>query len=108
MCQLWVSQAVFTLHGRPNQRNVRWNCVFSNANITGMEFVRHSDVDDTNPCLNSGGALREVHRNARHSIYLGKGAHGWMWAGAQRSALVLGPPRSGKTSSLVIPNILLS
>ena len=31
-----------------------------------------------------------------------------MWAGAQRSTLVLGPPRSGKTSSLVIPNILLS
>jgi type IV secretory pathway TraG/TraD family ATPase VirD4 len=31
-----------------------------------------------------------------------------MWAGAQSSALVLGPPRSGKTSSLVIPNILLS
>jgi type IV secretory pathway TraG/TraD family ATPase VirD4 len=31
-----------------------------------------------------------------------------MWAGAQRSALVLGPPRSGKTSSLVIPNILVS
>jgi len=30
-----------------------------------------------------------------------------MWAGAQRSTLVLGPPRSGKTSSLVIPNILL-
>lgn len=31
-----------------------------------------------------------------------------MWAGPQRSTLVLGPPRSGKTSSLVIPNILLS
>lgn len=31
-----------------------------------------------------------------------------MWAGAQRSTLVLGPPRSGKTSSLVIPNILVS
>jgi type IV secretion system protein VirD4 len=31
-----------------------------------------------------------------------------VWAGAQCSTLVLGPPRSGKTSSLVIPNILLS
>jgi type IV secretion system protein VirD4 len=31
-----------------------------------------------------------------------------MWAGPQCSTLVLGPPRSGKTSSLVIPNILLS
>ncbi len=31
-----------------------------------------------------------------------------MWAGPQCSTLVLGPPRSGKTSSLVIPNILLT
>jgi type IV secretion system protein VirD4 len=30
-----------------------------------------------------------------------------MWSGAERSTLILGPPRSGKTSSLVIPNILL-
>ncbi len=45
---------------------------------------------------------------ADHSIYVGNGTHGWSWAGVQRSTLVLGPPRSGKTSSLVIPNILLS
>jgi type IV secretion system protein VirD4 len=31
-----------------------------------------------------------------------------VWSGAQRSTLVLGPPRAGKTSSLVIPNILLA
>ena len=37
-----------------------------------------------------------------------KAPSGWMWAGPQCSTLVLGPPRSGKTSSLVIPNILLS
>jgi type IV secretory pathway TraG/TraD family ATPase VirD4 len=67
---------------------------------------RHDDVDDS--CLISTAALREVHRFARHSIYVGAGSHGWMWAGAERSTLVLGPPRSGKTSSLVIPNILLS
>jgi type IV secretion system protein VirD4 len=41
-------------------------------------------------------------------IYLGIGARGPSWGGAQRSALVLGPSRSGKTSSLVIPNILLA
>ena len=35
-------------------------------------------------------------------------APGWVWSGAQRSTLVLGPPRAGKTSSLVIPNILLA
>jgi type IV secretion system protein VirD4 len=56
----------------------------------------------------STSALRRVHRSAHHSIYVGRGPGGWSWAGAQRSTLVLGPPRSGKTSSLVIPNILLS
>jgi type IV secretion system protein VirD4 len=82
--------------------------VFSNANIAGMEHASDSSVATVDPCLISSGVVREIHRNARHSIYVGHGSNGWMWAGAQRSALVLGPPRSGKTSSLVIPNILLS
>ena len=41
-------------------------------------------------------------------IYIGDSPRGWVRAGPQTSTLVLGPPRSGKTSSLVIPNILLS
>jgi type IV secretion system protein VirD4 len=65
-------------------------------------------VDMVDSCLIATTALREVHRFADHSIYVGSGSNGWMWAGFQRSTLVLGPPRSGKTSSLVIPNILLS
>ena len=44
----------------------------------------------------------------RPGIYVGAGANGWAWSGAEYACLVLGPPRSGKTSSLVIPNILLS
>jgi type IV secretion system protein VirD4 len=43
-----------------------------------------------------------------NNIYLGRGENGWSWAGPQRSTLVLGPSRSGKTSSLVIPNLLLA
>ena len=39
-------------------------------------------------------------------IYLGGGRLGPVVAGAEQCALVLGPPRSGKTSSLVIPNVL--
>ncbi len=39
-------------------------------------------------------------------IYLGHDERGWRTAERQHSVLVLGPPRSGKTSSLVIPNIL--
>lgn len=41
-----------------------------------------------------------------YPIYLGAGSRGWVCAKAETSALVLGPPRSGKTSSIVIPNIL--
>ncbi len=41
-------------------------------------------------------------------IYIGRTPTGALTAGSQRSVLVLGPSRSGKTSSLVIPNILMS
>ena len=73
-----------------------------------MEHNAHTHVDTHDSCLISSAALHEVHRLARHSIYVGEGAHGWRWAGPQCSTLVLGPPRAGKTSSLVIPNILLA
>jgi type IV secretion system protein VirD4 len=41
-----------------------------------------------------------------HELYLGANAAGLVWAGPQQAALVLGPPRSGKTSCLVVPNVL--
>ncbi len=40
------------------------------------------------------------------AIYLGRGTIGVATARAERSALVLGPSRSGKTSSLIVPNLL--
>jgi type IV secretion system protein VirD4 len=43
-----------------------------------------------------------------NGIYLGIGGGGWAWTGRERSALVLGPSRSGKTSSVVIPNVLVA
>jgi type IV secretory pathway TraG/TraD family ATPase VirD4 len=73
-----------------------------------MERDAHLHVDTPDSCLHSTAALHGVHRYANHSIYVGTGHRGWLWAGAEHSTLVLGPPRSGKTSSLVIPNILLS
>ncbi len=73
-----------------------------------MQRAPHVGDDTLDSSVMSSSVLRRIHRNARHSIYVGTGAGGWAWAGAQRSTLVLGPPRSGKTSSLVIPNILLS
>ncbi|MEI8050645.1 MAG: type IV secretory system conjugative DNA transfer family protein [Actinomycetes bacterium] len=39
-------------------------------------------------------------------LLLGHDVRGWVWSGYQRSALILGPTRSGKTSSVVIPNVL--
>ncbi len=43
---------------------------------------------------------------AGHAIYLGMGTGGWVWTRPQQAVLVLGPPRSGKTFSIVIPNVL--
>ncbi len=53
-------------------------------------------------------ALRCAYGDFAHGIYLGEGPNGCVFAGAQRSTMVLGPSRSGKTSSLVIPNLLLA
>ncbi len=39
-------------------------------------------------------------------VYLGSGSLGPVWATTEQAVLVLGPPRSGKTSSIVIPTIL--
>lgn len=41
-------------------------------------------------------------------VYLGSGPTGWAWSGRERSTLVLGPSRSGKTSSIIVPNVLVS
>lgn len=43
-----------------------------------------------------------------HGIYLGRAQQHDVSSGAQRSTLVLGPSRSGKTSSLIIPNLLMT
>jgi type IV secretion system protein VirD4 len=43
---------------------------------------------------------------ARRGLYLGAGRFGPLIGHPEQGALVLGPPRSGKTSSLVIPNVL--
>ena len=50
--------------------------------------------------------VRSAAWDAGGSVYLGAGAGGWAWAGPERPTLLLGPSRSGKTSSLVIPNVL--
>ncbi|HEY4929061.1 MAG TPA: type IV secretory system conjugative DNA transfer family protein [Acidimicrobiales bacterium] len=49
---------------------------------------------------------RDASAHAQHGLYLGHDAHTWHHAEAQQSVLALGPPRSGKTSALLIPNVL--
>lgn len=43
-----------------------------------------------------------------NGVYLGRGARGDAMSGHQRSVLVLGPTRSGKTSSIIMPNLLMT
>jgi type IV secretion system protein VirD4 len=49
---------------------------------------------------------RDANARARHGLYLGHRGQAWHHADPQQSVLVLGPPRSGKTSALLIPNVL--
>ncbi len=39
-------------------------------------------------------------------LYVGHGQAGMAFAGPQQGVLVLGPPRSGKTTTVVVPNVL--
>ncbi|MBV8462722.1 MAG: type IV secretory system conjugative DNA transfer family protein, partial [Acidimicrobiales bacterium] len=39
-------------------------------------------------------------------MYLGHDEHGWCFSPSEHSVMVLGPPRSGKTTAIVIPNVL--
>jgi type IV secretion system protein VirD4 len=46
--------------------------------------------------------------DAGHGVYLGHSEDGWCFVGPEQSVMILGPPRSGKTSSLIIPNVMAS
>ena len=54
-------------------------------------------------------SLRQLQANLAVNgpeLYVGTDGRRLIWAGAQQAMLVLGPPRSGKTSTLVVPNVL--
>jgi type IV secretion system protein VirD4 len=53
--------------------------------------------------------LEHLHRYLDHrgsGLYLGSGPDGLAFAPPQHALLVLGPPRAGKTSGVVVPNVL--
>ncbi|HVB91149.1 MAG TPA: type IV secretory system conjugative DNA transfer family protein [Acidimicrobiales bacterium] len=108
MCSFCSCSMCVARVSRSRTDNVLWKILHKDINIACMEHALGPQSEVPNAFMNSTRALHEVHRLAGHSIYLGTGPGGWAWAGAQRSTLVLGPSRSGKTSSLVIPNLLLS
>lgn len=51
-------------------------------------------------------AARAASASAEFGIYLGHDGDDWYFAPPEMSVMMLGPPRSGKTSSLIIPNVL--
>ncbi len=54
-------------------------------------------------------SLRQLQSNLATNgpeLYVGTDGRRLIWAGPQQALLVLGPPRSGKTSTLVVPNVL--
>jgi type IV secretion system protein VirD4 len=65
-----------------------------------------SSQSDSQRAAETIRVVRDANAAGGHGIYLGHDARGWRQAEPQHSVLVLGPPRSGKTSSLIIPNIL--
>lgn len=72
-------------------------------------MVRTIDVNQPKDPVRSSSALRMARRQfeaSGHGIYLGHDQRGWRHAAPEHAVLVLGPPRSGKTSSLIIPNVL--
>ncbi len=55
---------------------------------------------------NAHRTLLEALRGRSIGLYLGHDEQGWCFTAAEHSVMVLGPPRSGKTTSLIIPNVL--
>ncbi len=87
---------------------VPWNFNHANATIASM----HSPPDSTDSERTRDDEAPSTTRTARlphgQGIYLGMDNENWSFTGPERSVMVLGPSRSGKTSSLVIPNLLLA
>jgi type IV secretory pathway TraG/TraD family ATPase VirD4 len=47
-----------------------------------------------------------VSESRGHGLFIGLGPQGAVFAPPQHGALVLGPPRCGKTASIIVPNVL--
>ena len=74
-----------------------------NVRARGKSIVSGPDVTVLQDPL---AVVRTASRKAGNGVYLGAGTRGPVWATPERAVLVLGPPRSGKTSSIIVPSVL--
>ena len=72
------------------------------------EFIQMPPTCSSDPIVSEGNSLDDIRKLAAGmgGIHLGRGSEGSVWTPNETSVLILGPPRSGKTSSMVIPAIL--
>jgi type IV secretion system protein VirD4 len=56
--------------------------------------------------LGALGDIRAHHLASSGGAYVGRRGDAWVFSGREHATLVLGPPRSGKTSSIVVPSIV--
>jgi type IV secretion system protein VirD4 len=68
--------------------------------------MRTPRYGDGRPIADALGIIGAAVERAGGCLYLGGGAEGPVWAPAEQAVLVLGPPRSGKTSGLAVPTVL--
>lgn len=68
-------------------------------------MISHDNLSPV-PAGNTGGVQRVDGGGRWPGLILGAGWQGPVCANPQQSTLVLGPPRSGKTTALVVPNVL--
>jgi type IV secretion system protein VirD4 len=90
-------------HDAPRARQQRADIV---GTPTGAaRDVARADTRD-GPVRRLAQAVRDASVRAGSGIYLGRTTDAWYAAPPEHAVLVLGPPRSGKTSGFVVPNLL--
>ena len=110
----WLNSPVFAMVFRPTLgtapfadvavRHSRCVAFATSTRKSGMKTF--FSTEDRSRTIDASRVVHDASRHARNGLYLGHDARGWHYADGQHSVLVLGPPRSGKTSALLIPNVL--
>lgn len=84
------------------------------ASVRARPFRPPAALTPAPDANNARTALDLAHAEARgpdgggNGVYLGSIGAARAWSGRERSTLVLGPSRSGKTSSIIVPNVLVA